>query len=88
MQLQELQDCLMMSDQQDLSIIAVKLASLNRRPESVKGDGNCLFRAVADQIANHPRRGHPITHQMLRFTVVNYLKNNKEEMHVSVIKCK
>ena len=76
----------MMLDQQDISMIAVKLASLNRRPESVEGDGNCLFQAVADQIANHPHRGHPITHQMLQFTVVNYLKSHKEEMHVSVMK--
>ena len=86
MELQELQDCLMMSDQQDISMIAVKLASLNHRPESVEGDGNCLFQAVADQIANHPCHGHPITHQMLQFTVVNYLKSHKEEMHVSVMK--
>ena len=76
----------MMSDQQDISMIAVKLASLNRRPESVEGDGNCLFRAVADQIANHLHHGHPITHQMLQFTVFNYLKSHKEEMHVSVMK--
>ena len=84
-ELQELQDCLIKSDQQDLSMIAVKLASLNRQAEPVEGDGNCLFRAVADQIANHPHQGHPITHQMLRFTVVNYLKSHKDEMLVSLM---
>ena len=83
MKLQDLQDCLMTSDQQDLSMIAVKLASLNCYPDPFEGDGNCLFRAVADQIANHPHRGHPIMHQMLRFIVANYLRSNKDEMLVS-----
>ena len=50
----------MTSDQQNLSMIAIKLASLNHHPEPVEGDGNCLFRAVAGLIANHPCRGHPI----------------------------
>ena len=81
--LQDLQDCLMTSDQQDLSMIAIKLASLNHHPEPVEGDGNCLFRAVAGLIANHPCRGHPIMYQMLTFTVFNYLRSNKDEMLVS-----
>ena len=84
-ELQELQDCLMTSNQQDLNMIAVKLASLNRQAEPVEGDGDCLFRAVADQIANHLYWGHPITHQMLRFTVINYLKSHKDEMLVSLM---
>ena len=78
-------DCLMMSDQQDLSKIAVKLASLNWQSGPVEGDGNCLFRAVADQIANHPCLDHPIAHKMLKFTVINYLKSHKDEMLVSLM---
>ena len=41
--LQELQDALMTADEQDLSLIHVKLLSLNRHIETIEGDGNCLF---------------------------------------------
>ena len=39
----------------------------------VDGDGNCLFRAIADQI-----EGYEDLHEAFRADCVEYIENNKE----------
>jgi hypothetical protein len=47
----------------------------------VKGDGNCLFRAVSKSLKNNaPYVSH--THEQLRAMVVKYLKNNKDFLNM------
>ena len=41
--------------------------------EDIEGDGNCLFRAIADQLENDEEN-----HRIYRIRAVNYLKKNKK----------
>ena len=66
----------------DTSIVGTKLMSLNRRVQSIPGDGNCLFSAVVDQFMNHPTQPLDGDYKLLHFMVVQYLRNNKEQMDV------
>ena len=75
----------MSGDDYDTSIVSLKLMSLNRRVQSVPGDGNCLFSSVADQLIKHPTQPFEGDHKLLRFMVVEYLKKNKAVMEVVII---
>ena len=48
------------------------IQSLNLRIHYIKSDGNCLFRAIADQVY-----GNENFHSELRFKIVNYIKQNE-----------
>ena len=80
--LEKLQNVLMSGDDYNTSIVGTKLISLNRRVQSIPGDENCLFSAVADQFMNHPTQPLDGDHKLLCFMVVQYLRNNKEQMEV------
>eukprot|EP01122_Echinamoeba_exundans_P002502 TRINITY_DN12443_c0_g1_i1.p1 TRINITY_DN12443_c0_g1~~TRINITY_DN12443_c0_g1_i1.p1 ORF type:complete len:417 (+),score=71.20 TRINITY_DN12443_c0_g1_i1:3-1253(+) len=51
-----------------------QLAALNLTIKDVAGDGNCLFRAIADQI-----EGDPNNHANFRARIVNYIRQNEED---------
>ena len=80
--LQDLQDIIMSDDYFDSTTLLAKLNSLHRRVQHVDGDGNCLFRAVSDQLVNHPTHPVNIDHVALRRATVLYMKNNKKELKV------
>jgi hypothetical protein len=42
--------------------------------KDVTGDGNCLFRAVADQL-----KGHPEQHQQIRQETVSFLESHSDD---------
>jgi len=58
----------------DLAKFKVMLAGKKLRLANVRGDGNCFFRAIADQLY-----GSEFRHNKLRKDVVDHLKANKEE---------
>lgn len=66
----------------DTTTLAAKLMSLDRRLQNVPGDGNCLFRAVADQFQHHPTMPINLDHKDLRKAVVSYMRTHKEELMV------
>lgn len=78
-----LQDILVSHETIDATTISAKLMSLDRRIENVQGDGNCLFRAVCDQLRNHPTMPVDITHTQLRQATVDYLRENQITLQVS-----
>ena len=82
-ELEGLQRIILHNDIVDVSTIAAKMMSLQRRIENVRRYGNCLFEAVADQIANHPTKPVPIDHKMLRRMTVNFMKNHKDLLQVN-----
>lgn len=48
---------------------------------SIRGDGNCLFNALSDQLF-----GHQNNHFEIRETVINYMRNNRNEfIHFVVV---
>ena len=83
-ELETLQKMLLVDDI-ETSILAAKLASLNRRICDVCGDGNCLFYSVADQINNHPTHPVNINGKQLRAAVVRYLRKYKKDFQVLVL---
>ncbi len=52
---------------------SVQIRALNLRVRDVDADGNCLFRAVADQL-----EGNQQNHLKYRETAVDYIQNNPE----------
>ena len=58
----------------DLAKFKIKLAKQGLRIKEVEGDGNCFFRAVADQLY-----GFEYYHLRLRKQVCDHLRENKEE---------
>ena len=58
----------------DLAKFKLKLAKMNLRLNDVGADGNCFFRAVADQLF-----GYEIFHIRLRREVVEHMRNNKDK---------
>lgn len=86
-ELQDLQDIMMSNDYVDATTILVKLNSLQRRIENIEGDGNCLFRAVADQLCHHPTHPVNMTHQELRRHTVHYMRKHKKALMVRKSVC-
>ena len=66
----------------DNNMIQAKTLSLNHQLESIPGDGNYLFRSVADQLMNHPFRPIDIDHITLRKACVNYMKMYRSDLEV------
>ena len=58
----------------DLAKFKIRLAKKDLRIKEVNGDGNCFFRAVADQLY-----GFEFYHMRLRRDVCDHLRANKEE---------
>lgn len=58
----------------DLMKFKTKLAKEQLRLKDVGTDGNCFFRAIADQLY-----GKEFFHMRLRAEVVDHLRSNKEE---------
>jgi OTU domain-containing protein 3 len=52
---------------------SVQIRALNLRIRDVDADGNCLFRAVADQI-----EGNQQNHLKYRHAVVDYMQDNPD----------
>ncbi len=52
---------------------ALQVRALNLRIKDIQADGNCLFRAVADQL-----EGNQEKHEKYRSLAVNYIQNNSE----------
>eukprot|EP00892_Ulva_mutabilis_P007146 jgi/Ulvmu1/4803/UM020_0088.1 len=50
-----------------------ELAALGLRIQTVLADGNCFFRAIADQVT-----GHEADHHAVRSNVVNYMQQNSD----------
>ena len=44
------------------------------RIKEIEGDGNCLFRAISDQIYN----GNPNHHHMIREACMNYIEMERD----------
>jgi len=58
----------------DVPKMKIQLEKLGLVLKEVEGDGNCLFRAISDQL-----HGDPFKHKELRKEVVNYIKNHRED---------
>lgn len=58
----------------DVPKMKVQLESLGLVLKEVEGDGNCLFRALSDQLFGHPEK-----HKQLRREVVTYMRNHRED---------
>ena len=58
----------------DLAKFKISITKKGLKIEEVSGDGNCLFRAVGDQIF-----GEESKHEFLRDQVCDHLEFNKEE---------
>ena len=72
----------MMDNLYDSNMIHAKTLSLNCQLESIPGDGNCLFRLVADQLLNHPFKPIDIDHITLRKACVNYMRMYQSDLEV------
>ena len=68
----------------DVEMLRVKLSSLNRRIQAIPGDGNCLFHSVADQLQNNPYDPVNLDHKQLRGMVVDYMRDNRCELEVTL----
>lgn len=58
----------------DLAKFKISITKKGLKIEEVSGDGNCLFRAVGDQLF-----GEESKHEFLREQVCDHLEVNKEE---------
>jgi len=58
----------------DVPKMKIQLEKLGLVLKEVEGDGNCLFRALSDQLFGHPEK-----HKQLRKEVVTYMRNHKED---------
>jgi len=58
----------------DVPKMKVQLEKLGLVLKEVEGDGNCLFRALSDQL-----HGGPEKHKTLRREVVSYMRNYRED---------
>lgn len=62
------------SDHDDVPAMKIQLEKLGLVLKEVEGDGNCLFRALSDQL-----HGTPEKHGQLRSQVVNYIRLHRDD---------
>ena len=62
----------------EMNIICAKLQSLSMQIKDIPSDGNCLYRAIADQL--HLRSaGQQLDWKELRAVAASYIRNHREE---------
>ena len=64
----------MANDFDDFSSLNTQLGTLGLTLKQIPGDGNCLFRALGDQL-----HGNSNDHFLYRTKVVNYMRQNRED---------
>ena len=64
----------MANDFDDFSSLNTQLGTLGLTLKQIPGDGNCLFRALGDQL-----HGNSNDHFLYRTKVVNYMKQNRQD---------
>ena len=64
----------MANDFDDFSSLNTQLGTLGLTLKQIPGDGNCLFRALGDQL-----HGNSNDHFLYRTKVVNYMKQHRED---------
>lgn len=57
----------------------VLLSSLSLKVKYIDGDGNCLFRSIADQLL-----GNPEQHGTIREKIVTYISDNKDHFSLFI----
>nr|XP_054768875.1 OTU domain-containing protein 3-like [Lytechinus pictus] len=62
-----------LADDQNFASFATQLQSMGLQLRDIPGDGNCLFRALGDQLEGHGRN-----HMVHRLDVVQYMRDHKE----------
>jgi len=62
------------NDSTDDPDLEKQLDKINLKLRDVNGDGNCLFRAISDQMT-----GKESNHRKFRRDAVDYVKNNKDD---------
>jgi len=58
----------------DVEKFKLQLSPLGLKVKEIQGDGNCMFRAIADQL-----EGDQAMHSMYRQAAVEYILSNKED---------
>ena len=61
-------------EDEDVTALAAQLRPLRLALREVPGDGNCLFRALSDQLYGEDAR-----HAEIRADVVDYMRRNRED---------
>ncbi|XP_001179833.3 OTU domain-containing protein 3 [Strongylocentrotus purpuratus] len=62
-----------LADDQNFASFATQLQSMGLQLRDIPGDGNCLFRALGDQLEGHGRN-----HMAHRLDVVQYMRDHKD----------
>lgn len=65
---------------EETSIINSKVASMQLHVKEVIADGNCLFRAIAEQLAlTDPAMKSPSAYKVIRRKAANYLRDHEDD---------
>lgn len=62
------------ADDDDVPAMKIQLEKLGLVLKEVEGDGNCLFRALSDQLFGSPEK-----HRQLRSEVVHFMRNHRDD---------
>lgn len=63
-----------LADDENFPSFSTQLGKLGLQLRDIPGDGNCLFRALGDQLEGHCRN-----HYKFRFQVANYMSEHRDE---------
>ncbi|XP_071146148.1 OTU domain-containing protein 3-like isoform X2 [Mytilus edulis] len=63
-----------LADDENFPSFSTQLGKLGLQLRDIPGDGNCLFRALGDQLEGHCRN-----HYKYRFEICNYMSEHREE---------